>query len=120
MISCPATGDRYFNGAALTGARRGACRFPSARLNCPLQRGRAHGSAEGDAELLVSWQNVELQRGRAHGSAEGVQQQRRACRRVATSTGPRSRERGGEDIFWSKSVTDLLQRGRAHGSAEGT
>src|ERR1051326_1148946 len=59
-----------------------------------LQRGRAHVSAERSAAAGGSATVKLLQRGRAHVSAERQQAKSDKASYKVTSTGPRSRERG--------------------------
>ncbi len=84
-----------FNGAALTGARMARCAPPASATSPGLQRGRAHGGADGGLSSIGAPQPIRLQRGRAHGGADG---------RLLRTSAMRLKE---------------LQRGRAHGGADG-
>src|SRR6185437_6355766 len=86
----------------------------------PLQRGRAHVSAEGQQNRVRSQRLHWLQRGRAHVSAEGRLPLLHHGVGHFASTGPRSRERGGKMANdRRRKLLATLQRGRAHVSAEG-
>ncbi len=133
-----------FNGAALTGARRG-CSRPDAPCDDrhastgprSLERGEDAARASRLPTLEASTgprslergearvsgdrgpRAFELQRGRAHWSAESESfvTEIRSC--DSASTGPRSLERGEVLSRWTdQSRQRALQRGRAHWSAE--
>ncbi len=60
-----------FNGAALTGARMVDPWTAPTKNPAPLQRGRAHGGADGPGAKELKIALSTLQRGRAHGGADG-------------------------------------------------
>ncbi len=118
---CWGRGSGGFNGAALTGARMAqadTCRsWRSRRFNGAALTGARMDLRSGSIRDKYGL----LQRGRAHGGADGRLIQDQARKQIAASTGPRSRGRGwSPESVRVANYNILLQRGRAHGGADGS
>ncbi len=107
-----------FNGAALTGARmvrRNTCAWPMPTM---LQRGRAHGGADGrHGNLSTPHRNDASTGPRSRGRGWENDAGHIVGRRVFASTGPRSRGRGWNLRAWlatpnTRASTGPRSRGR--------